>query len=46
LQIALGSSGVPETFLVDGRGIIREQIQGVIEPEMVPVIIGKLREMQ
>src|SRR3546814_6621788 len=29
VQIALGSSGVPETFLIDGKGIIREQIQGV-----------------
>lgn len=46
VQIALGSSGVPETFLVDGRGIIREQIQGVITPEMVPEIMRKLQEMR
>jgi cytochrome c biogenesis protein CcmG, thiol:disulfide interchange protein DsbE len=31
-QIALGSSGVPETFVVDGRGIIRYQHMGPIEP--------------
>ena len=32
LQIALGSSGVPETFIVDGKGIIRYQHMGPIEP--------------
>lgn len=45
VQIALGSSGVPETFLVDGDGIIREQIQGVITPEMLPEINAKLARM-
>lgn len=42
VQIALGSSGVPETFIIDGKGIIREQIQGIITPEMVPEIKRKL----
>lgn len=46
VQIALGSSGVPETFIVDGRGIIREQIQGVITADMVPQIIAKLETMR
>ena len=32
LQIALGSSGVPETFVIDGKGIIRYQHMGAIEP--------------
>jgi len=32
VQLALGSSGVPETFVVDGRGIIRYQHMGPIEP--------------
>ena len=32
LQIAFGSSGVPETFIVDGQGIIRYQHMGPIEP--------------
>ena len=45
VQIALGSSGVPETFLVDGNGIIREQIQGVITNDMVPEIAEKLEGM-
>jgi cytochrome c biogenesis protein CcmG/thiol:disulfide interchange protein DsbE len=32
LQIAFGSSGVPETFIIDGKGIIRYQHMGAIEP--------------
>jgi cytochrome c biogenesis protein CcmG/thiol:disulfide interchange protein DsbE len=39
VQIALGSSGVPETFIVDGRGIIRHQHIGDIRPEHIPDII-------
>lgn len=30
IQIALGSSGVPETFLIDGKGVIRAQHIGPI----------------
>ena len=36
VQLALGSSGVPESFIVDGRGIIRYQHMGPIEPDDVP----------
>ena len=39
VQIALGSSGVPETFVVDGRGIIRHQHIGDIRPENVAEIV-------
>ena len=39
VQLALGSSGVPESFIVDGRGIIRYQHMGPIEPEDVPTIV-------
>lgn len=39
VQLALGSSGVPETFVVDGRGIIRYQHMGPIEPQDLPAII-------
>lgn len=46
VQIALGSSGVPETFLIDGKGIIREQHQGIILAEQVPEIIAKLEAMK
>jgi len=40
VQMALGSSGVPETFVVDGAGIIRHQHIGVINPDDVPEIIS------
>jgi cytochrome c biogenesis protein CcmG/thiol:disulfide interchange protein DsbE len=43
VQLALGSSGVPETFIVDGRGIIRYQHMGPIEPGDVATI---MREWQ
>ncbi|MEY4269821.1 MAG: hypothetical protein RLZZ58_1037 [Pseudomonadota bacterium] len=46
VQIALGSSGVPETFLIDGKGVIRRQIQGVIAAEDVPAIIAELEAMR
>lgn len=39
VQLALGSSGVPESFIVDGRGIIRYQHMGPIEPADVPMIL-------
>ena len=39
VQLALGSSGVPETFVVDGRGIMRYQHMGLIEPGDVATIV-------
>jgi cytochrome c biogenesis protein CcmG, thiol:disulfide interchange protein DsbE len=44
VQIALGSSGVPESFVVDGRGIIRYQHIGPIEAADVPMILAKLEQ--
>lgn len=44
VQIALGSSGVPESFIVDGRGIVRYQHIGPIETADVPMILGKLEQ--
>ena len=44
VQIALGSSGVPETFVVDGKGIIRYQHIGPIEARDVPVILTELEQ--
>lgn len=38
VQIALGSSGVPESFVVDGRGIIRAQHVGPIGEQDLPAI--------
>ena len=39
VQLALGSSGVPESFIVDGRGIIRYQHMGPIEPNDLATIM-------
>ena len=44
VQIALGSSGVPESFVVDGRGVIRYQHIGAIEAADVPLILRKLEQ--
>lgn len=44
VQLAIGSSGVPETFVVDGRGVIRYQHIGDIRPEEVAMILSKLHE--
>ena len=39
VQLAIGSSGVPETFVIDGKGVIRYQHIGDIRPEHVPEIV-------
>ena len=39
VQLALGSSGVPESFIVDGRGIIRYQHMGPIEADDIPELL-------
>jgi cytochrome c biogenesis protein CcmG/thiol:disulfide interchange protein DsbE len=44
VQISLGSSGVPESFVVDGKGVIRYQHIGPIEASDVPMILGKLEQ--
>lgn len=43
-QLAFGSSGVPETFIVDGRGIIRLQHIGAIEPGDVNGIVAAVEQ--
>ncbi|MFL6861576.1 MAG: DsbE family thiol:disulfide interchange protein [Allosphingosinicella sp.] len=40
VQFDLGSSGVPETFVVDGKGVIRKQHIGDIRPEQVADIVA------
>jgi cytochrome c biogenesis protein CcmG/thiol:disulfide interchange protein DsbE len=40
VQLNLGSAGVPETFIVDGRGIIRHQHIGPIMPGDMPGIVA------
>ena len=44
VQMALGSAGVPESFVVDGRGIIRYQHVGPIMPQDVEKVLAELEE--
>ena len=44
LQLELGSSGVPETFVIDGTGVIRYQHIGDIRETDVPVLLRELEK--
>jgi cytochrome c biogenesis protein CcmG/thiol:disulfide interchange protein DsbE len=44
VQLALGSSGVPETYVIDAKGRIRYQHIGDIRAEEVPMMLEKLKE--
>ena len=44
VQLSIGSSGVPETFVIDGKGTIRHQHIGDIRVEDMPGLLEKLRE--
>ena len=44
MMIAFGSSGVPETYVIDGRGIIRYQHLGEIRAEHVPMLMAELEK--
>ncbi|WBY15370.1 DsbE family thiol:disulfide interchange protein [Erythrobacteraceae bacterium WH01K] len=44
VQLGIGSSGVPETFVVDGDGIIRHQHIGDIREGDVADLLERLRE--
>ena len=44
VQFGIGSSGVPETFVIDGRGVITYQHIGDIRASDVPVLLEKLAE--
>ena len=44
IQFALGSSGVPESFIVDAKGVIRYQHIGEIRTDDLPMIIDRLAE--
>jgi cytochrome c biogenesis protein CcmG/thiol:disulfide interchange protein DsbE len=43
-QMALGSSGVPETFLIDGRGVIRRQYIGPLTAANIPGVLEQLEQ--
>jgi cytochrome c biogenesis protein CcmG/thiol:disulfide interchange protein DsbE len=42
MMLAFGASGVPETYVVDARGIVRHQHIGEIRAEHVPVLLTAL----
>jgi len=44
VQMALGSAGVPESFVIDGRGIIRYQHVGPIMPQDVSTVLAELEK--
>ncbi|MEY3905304.1 MAG: hypothetical protein RIR59_127 [Pseudomonadota bacterium] len=42
VQISLGSSGVPESFVIDGKGVVRYQHIGDIRAEHIPEILAAI----
>lgn len=44
VQLAIGSSGVPETFVIDGAGVIRYQHIGDIREDDVPKLLAELEK--
>ncbi len=46
VEIAIGSSGVPETYLIDGKGVIRLQHIGPIMPQDLPDILAAASDAQ
>lgn len=44
VQLAIGSSGVPETFVIDGEGVIRYQHIGDIRASHVPILLAELEK--
>nr|WP_250893767.1 DsbE family thiol:disulfide interchange protein [Croceibacterium selenioxidans] len=44
VQLSIGSSGVPETFVIDGQGVIRYQHIGDIRDSDIPKLLEELRK--
>jgi cytochrome c biogenesis protein CcmG/thiol:disulfide interchange protein DsbE len=44
VQLAIGSSGVPETFVIDAEGVIRYQHIGDIRESDVPKLLAELEK--
>lgn len=44
IQLELGASGLPETFVIDGEGVIRYQHIGDIRVNDVPVLLRELEK--
>jgi cytochrome c biogenesis protein CcmG, thiol:disulfide interchange protein DsbE len=46
VQLSLGSAGVPETFLIDGKGVIRLQHIGPIERDDIPRLLAEMEKVR
>lgn len=46
VQISLGSSGVPESFVVDGKGGIRHQYIGPLTEANIPGVIAQIKALR
>ena len=46
VQMNLGSSGVPETFVVDGQGIVRRQYIGPLSRSNIPDVMLQLAALR
>ena len=46
LKVAIGSSMVPETFVIDGQGVIRYQHLGPVLDKDIPVLMAELEKAQ
>lgn len=46
IQLALGSTGVPETYVIGGDGTVLYQHIGDIRPEDVPKLMAKMQVVQ
>ena len=44
VQLSIGSSGVPETFVIDGKGVIRYQHIGDIRDRDIDTLMAELRK--
>ena len=44
MLLAFGASGVPETYVIDGKGVIRYQHLGEIRAEHVPLLLAELEK--
>ena len=44
IQFELGSSGVPESYVIDGNGVIRYQHIGDVRAEHVPMLLEQLEK--
>jgi cytochrome c biogenesis protein CcmG/thiol:disulfide interchange protein DsbE len=44
MMIGFGASGVPETYVIDGRGVVRYQHLGEIRAEHVPMLLAELEK--